>query len=357
MEPGERAVHPDSGFVRMGERSREELLFEGLGKRVERLVRVDNDLLDGGGADRGSEEILAHLGETGEGNELMNVGVGQPAFDVRAVPDGNGRLCREGSLDRFPAAGTAPDGTAVFGRHEPLGRNIQDLSAGNREVGLLLERSGISAEAPLGFMDNNPVGGLDRREGLSGMPLLSSRLSVGGRMKTLGPGFSVAVRRRGLARVPAVFRNLGFQGADARQKILNLRLQGQNDVDKDKGRGESRGFKLFPGKDPKRGRQGSRRRFLGVLRRCGHIIIHAPTLSDRTGDVQRQKLRQVSGGEPLNKYLAGISTPIKCRMAKNNHNVSLPPFYGCTHISPSEASSIILKIWQLLQDPINTIIL
>ena len=54
-------------------------------------------------------------------------------------------------------------------------------------------------------------------------------------MKTLGLWLAIAVRRRGLARVPAIFRELGFQGADVRQKILNLGLLGQNDVDKDKG--------------------------------------------------------------------------------------------------------------------------
>ena len=43
-------------------------------------------------------------------------------------------------------------------------------------------------------------------------------------------------------------------------------------------------------------------------------------------------------------FFAGISTPIKCRMAKNNHKVSLPPFYGCTHNSPIP----ILKIQDIL---------
>ena len=179
--------------------------------------------------------------------------VGQPAFEVRAVPDGNGGLRREGSLDRLPVAGTAPNGTTVLGRHEPLGRNIEDLSRGNGQVGFCLERSGISAEAPLGFRDNNPVGGLDRGEGLSGRPLLPSRLSVRGRMKTLGPGLALAVRRRGLARVPAIFRDLGFQGADTCQKILDWGLQGQNDGDKDKGIRVRDRFKLFSGQDPKRG--------------------------------------------------------------------------------------------------------
>ena len=63
MEPGERTLDPDSGLVRMGEGGLEELLFDDVGKLVERFVRVDNDLLDGGGADRGPEEIPAHLGE------------------------------------------------------------------------------------------------------------------------------------------------------------------------------------------------------------------------------------------------------------------------------------------------------
>ena len=63
MKPGERARDSDSGLVRIGERGLEELLLEGVGKRVERWVRIDNDLLDGGGADRGPEEIPAHLGE------------------------------------------------------------------------------------------------------------------------------------------------------------------------------------------------------------------------------------------------------------------------------------------------------
>ena len=64
---------------------------------------------------------------------------------------------------------------------------------------------------------------------------MPSRLPVRGRMKTLGLWLAIAVRRRGLARVPAIFRELGFQGADARQKIVDLGLPGQNDVDKDKG--------------------------------------------------------------------------------------------------------------------------
>ena len=67
------------------------------------------------------------------------------------------------------------------------------------------------------------------------MSLLPSRLPVRGRMQTLGLWFAKAVRLRGLDQFPAIFRDLGFQGADARQKILNLGLQGQNDVDKDKG--------------------------------------------------------------------------------------------------------------------------
>ena len=286
MEPGERAVHPDSGFVRMGERSREELLFEGLGKRVERLVRVDNDLLDGGGADRGPEEILAHPGETVEGEELVDMGVGPPSFDVRAVLDRNGRLRRRGSLDRFPAAGTAPEGTAVFGLHQPLGRKIENLSGGDGQASVLFERPGISAGAPLRAMDDNPVRHLDRRESLSGMSLLPSRLPVRGRMKTLGLWLAIAVRRRGLDRVPAIFRDLGFQGADARQKIVDLGLPGQNDVDKDKGIRVRDRFKLFSGKDPKRGSRGSRR-YLGILRGGGgHVVLPALTLSDRTESVQ-----------------------------------------------------------------------
>ena len=290
MEPGERALDPDSGLVRMGKGGLEELLFEGKRKRVERLVGVDNDLLKGGGADRGPEEILAHPGETVEGDKLVDMGVGQPSFDVRAVLDRNGRLRRKGSLDRFTAAGTAPDGTTVFGRQQLLGRKIQNLSRGNGQVGFRLERSGISAEAPLRIMDDDPVRRLDRGECLSGMPLLPSRLSVRGRTKTLGLGLAIAVRGRGLARVPAVFRNLGFQGADARQKILNLGLQGQNDVDKDKGIRVRDRFKLFAGKDPKRGRRGSRR-YLGILRGGGgHVVVHALTLSDRTESVQSPEI-------------------------------------------------------------------
>ena len=32
-------------------------------------------------ADRGTEEILTYLGKTGERNELIDMGIGQPAFD------------------------------------------------------------------------------------------------------------------------------------------------------------------------------------------------------------------------------------------------------------------------------------
>ena len=135
MEPGERALDPDSGLVRMGEGGLEEFLFDGVGKPVERFVRVDNDLLDGGGADRGPEEILAHPGETVEGKERVDMGVGPPSFDVRAVLDRNGHLRRKGSMDRFPAAGTA-----VFGRHQPLGRKIENLSGGDGQAGVLFER-------------------------------------------------------------------------------------------------------------------------------------------------------------------------------------------------------------------------
>ena len=96
------------------------------------------------------------------------------------------------------------------------------------------------------------------------MSLLPSRLPVRGRMQTLGLWFAKAVRLRGLDQFPAIFRDLGFQGADARQKILDLGLQGQNDVDK-KGIPVRDRFNLFSGKDPKRGSRGSRR-YLGILR-------------------------------------------------------------------------------------------
>ena len=105
-------------------------------------------------------------------------------------------------------------------------------------------------------------------------------------MKTLGLWLAIAVRRRGLDRVPAIFRDLGFQGADARQKIVDLGLPGQNDVDKDKGIRVRDRFKLFSGKDPKRGSRGSRR-YLGILRGGGgHVVLPALTLSDRTESVQ-----------------------------------------------------------------------
>ena len=186
--------HPDSSLVRMGERGLEELLFEGFGKPIEGLIRVLKDLLDRGGADRESEEILAHPGEAVEGEGRVDMGVNQPPFKVGTVLDGNDRLCRKGGLDRLPATGTAPEGTAVFGRNQPLGGKVQDLSRGNGQGGLLLERPGISAGATLRSMDNDPVWTLDRREGLSGMSLLPSRLSAAGRMKTLGMGCAVAVR-------------------------------------------------------------------------------------------------------------------------------------------------------------------
>ena len=118
----------------------------------------------------------------------------------------------------------------------------------------------------------------------------------------MGLWFAVVVRRRGLARVPAVFRNLGFQGADACQKILKLRLHGQNDVDKDKGRSERNGFNLFPGEYPKRGGQGSHRS-LGILREEGTLLfMPLPYQIEQEMLSSLQKLLWVRGDEPLNKY-------------------------------------------------------
>ena len=145
-------------------------------------------LIFGGGADRGPEEILAHPGETVEGKERVDMGVGQPSFDVRAVLERSGRFRRKGSLDRFLAAGTAPKGTAVFGRHQPLGRKIENLSGGDGQVGVLFERPGISAGAPLRVMDDNPVRHSTGERVCPGCPFCPPGfLSVGG-CRLLGCG-------------------------------------------------------------------------------------------------------------------------------------------------------------------------
>lgn len=61
-------------------------------------------------SDRGTEEILTYLGKTGERNKLIDMGIGQPAFDMRTILNGSRRLPHKRMLDFFSAAGTAADG-------------------------------------------------------------------------------------------------------------------------------------------------------------------------------------------------------------------------------------------------------
>ncbi|MCL4485415.1 MAG: hypothetical protein M1537_03590 [Nitrospirae bacterium] len=74
----------------------------------------------------------------------------------------------------------------MLGRDQCPGRKIQDLSRIDGQAVFLFEGAGVPAGAALRQMDENPARHLDRRESLSGMPLLSSRLPVRGRAKTLG---------------------------------------------------------------------------------------------------------------------------------------------------------------------------
>jgi hypothetical protein len=178
----------------MGERGFDDLLFENLRKPVECLVHFDQGVLDGGGTGRSPKEVLAHLGRALERKELDGVDIGQERFEVRTVLDRNGRFRRKGCPDCFPATRTAPDGTAMLGRDQRLGRQIKHLSRLDRQTVFLLEWSGISTGTSVRQMDKNPVRRLDRRKGLSGMSLLSSRLPVSGRTKTLGRGLEIAVR-------------------------------------------------------------------------------------------------------------------------------------------------------------------
>lgn len=151
--------------------------------------------------------------------------IGQERFKVRTVLDRNGRFRRKGRPDRFPATGTAPDGTAMLGRDQRLGRQIEHLSRFDRQVVFLFEWSEIATGTSLRQMDKNPV-----RDVPFVLPTscLWEDEDSWTRVWSSRP-------MTGLARVLAVLGNLDFQCADASQQILDLGQQRQNDIYKDKG--------------------------------------------------------------------------------------------------------------------------
>ncbi|MHB8369281.1 MAG: hypothetical protein ACYDBP_06240 [Leptospirales bacterium] len=114
--------------------------------------------------------------------------IGQERFEVRTVLDRNGRFRRKGRPDRFPATGTALDGTAMLGRDQRLGRQIEHLPGFDRQTVFLLEWSGIPAGATLRQMDEVLSGVSTGGRVCPGCPFCPPGfLSVGGR-RLLGEG-------------------------------------------------------------------------------------------------------------------------------------------------------------------------
>jgi len=176
VHPDQGGVDPHAGLVGMNDGRGKNLFGDGLEKRIEVGIDLLDGAFDGGRAHVSVKEILAHLRDPIERDELDGLGVGDKSLESGAVLDGDCDPDRKRSLDLLPALGTASDKTAVFGCDQLLGRKVQNLSRIDRQVLLRLKRSKMPAGTFLGLVDHDMIGSLDGRERMAGMALLSSRL-------------------------------------------------------------------------------------------------------------------------------------------------------------------------------------
>lgn len=170
--------------------------------------------MNGGLADGGAKEVGGHLGDTFQGDELLNAQVDPPSAESRAVWDGGVDAGGERRGHLAAGGGTDFDFDLMFGHDQLLRRQVEDLPAVVTDDGPVAEGGPATAGAAPQPMDDGAVGVNHLGQSLSWMAGLPTRRAAALFAQALGFGFGVAVRGRRLMAVAAVLGELGFQFGD-----------------------------------------------------------------------------------------------------------------------------------------------
>jgi len=193
MEPVERAGHAQAGFIGVGERRLgEQVSHRGL-ESGQRVGGSGGGGVNGRLADRPAEEVRAHLADARQREELLGAQIDQPGGEARAVLRGRGDVSGKGGRYLAARARATLDLHAVLGDDELLRGQIEDLSCLVAEYGLTAQRATAAAGAARQRMDDDAMGLLHGRQGVSGMPALAAAAASALCAQALGSGLGVAV--------------------------------------------------------------------------------------------------------------------------------------------------------------------